>query len=246
MATKTNASLAKGLHILQEIALDDGRSSLVHISDRLGIPLATAHRLVLTLVAEGFIERERSGLFLSGPSLRYLLQWAGKPTHLSARLRRPLGRLAKKYNAFTHFGCFDDGMVTYLIKEKGLDKELFTEEHTQLEAYCSAIGKVLLAALAPDQLDAYLADGPFTGLTARTLTEPAAIRRELDDVRAKGVAFDRYEIRDDLFCIGVRVVDHSGSVVGGVSISIMDRVPEPIEVQAMEHDLRKVAKLAIR
>ncbi|MDE8652435.1 IclR family transcriptional regulator [Novosphingobium album (ex Liu et al. 2023)] len=243
MATKSASTLAKGLHLLSAIIADEGRTSMSMVAKKSGIPLPTAHRLALTLEEEGFLVRVRKGYYHPGPALSI----SREPTpeaQVAVRLRRPLARLARTYDAFTHFGILDDGMVTYLVRETGTDGELFTAERIQLEAYCSAIGKILLAGLAPGELDAYLANGPFVALTRNTLTDPAEIRRELDEVRARGLAFDRFEIRDDLFCIAVPVMDSDGFGIGAISVSVLGAAPDTPMIARLRRALRKIAASA--
>lgn len=244
MVTKPATTLAKGLRLLGAIVADEGRSSLSAIAESIGLPLPTAHRLAMTLETEGFLERSRKGHYHPGPALRMVGRSETPVSRAAMRLRGPLARLAEKHHAFAHFGVLEDGMVTYLVKEKGLEGELFTEEQAQLEAYCSAVGKVLLAALPSTELDSYLANGPFVALTDRTLTEPAALRREIDVVRQTGVAFDRYEIRDDLFCIGVPVRDARQGVIGAISLSLVADYPNAARISHLRRDLRRIAAKA--
>jgi len=91
--------------------------------------------------------------------------------------------------------------VTYVVREGGTD--LFTVEQMQLEAYCSAIGKILLAALPDAGLAAHRDQGPFVALTPNTITHPALLGQELLGVRDSWVAHDRHEVRSDLYCIAV-------------------------------------------
>lgn len=135
-------------------------------------------------------------------------------------------------------------MVTYLVKEKGLEEELFTAEKAQLEAYCSAIGKVLLAALPTSDFEAYLENGPFVALTGNTLTQPDALRKEIEDVRTSNLAFDRHEIRDDLFCIAVPVHDNDAKVVGAISISLLQEVPIAKRIRQIQLLLARIVKTA--
>ncbi len=244
MKTPPATTLAKGLRLLAAIAGDHGRTSLHGISQTLGMTLPTAHRLALTLVAEGFLIRARKGYYLPGPALT-ALGWGDDAGHtLAALLRRPLARLAQANRGFGHFGILEDGMVTYLVKETGLDGQLFTTERGQLEAYCSAVGKVLLAAMPAAELEAYLANGPFVALTERTITDPAALRVEVDTVRAAGIAFDRREIREDLFCIGIPVTGRDGTIVGGISISLLDQIPDAATIRRLRRELEGIAATA--
>jgi IclR family acetate operon transcriptional repressor len=244
MGTKPATTLAKGLHLLTAVVADDGRSSLSALAASIGVPLSTAHRLALTLVAEGFLECDRKGHYLAGPALDAVAGTGRSAKRIAARLRGPLARLARAQQGFAHFGVLEDGMVTYLVKQNGHSSELFTAEQAQLEAYCSALGKVLLAALPDRELDAYLAGGPFVALTDRTLTTPDTLRHEIATVRHEGVAYDRCEIRDDLFCIGVPVRDPAGTVVGAASVSLVGLPPDRARISQLGRQLAAIAAKA--
>lgn len=242
MATKQSSTLTKGLSLLQAIIADGGGSTLSELAKAEGIPLPTAHRLAITLEAADFIERQAKGCYLPGKALTGIVPALRRPEdRIAIRLRRSLKKLAARFEVFLHFGVLEEGMVTYLVKENGGKAELFTAEQMQLEAYCSAVGKVLLAALPRVELDEYLDNGPFVALTGSTLTDPDEIRRELVAVRKDGVAFDRFEIREDLFCMAVPVSDPSGHIVGGLSASFLDRVPDNARLSAMRRALQSLA-----
>lgn len=247
MTIRTSSSLAKGLRLLQALVADGGHSTLTVLARQEAIPLATAHRLAATLEAEGYIDRQAKGCFLPGRMLTRLQPSRITPEQrVALRLRRPLERLARRHHILLHFGILEDGMVTYLVKENGGKTDLFTAESMQLEAYCSAIGKTLLAGLPDRQLDDYLRTGPFVALTPNTITDVPAIRRELDVVRETGVAFDRYEIREDLYCFAVPVPDSSGNVVGGLSASFIGSAPDPDLFRRLKRSLRRLAADAAR
>lgn len=103
------------------------------------------------------------------------------------------------------------------------------------------MSKVLLANLPEVELAAYLANGPFVELTGRTLTEPAAIRAEVEEVRRSGIGFDRCEIREDLFCMAVAVRGAEGNVLGAISLSMLERIPGRNEQRRIIQQLRAIA-----
>jgi DNA-binding IclR family transcriptional regulator len=78
---------------------------------------------------------------------------------------------------------------------------------------------VLLAALPAREREAYVASGPFPALTARTITDPAALRAELEKVREQGYAVDDEEIAAGLHCIAVPVRAPDGRVLAAISAS---------------------------
>lgn len=233
--------------MLRVVLRDRGHSTLTEIALREGLPLATAHRLAATLEAEGFIERQTKGCYLPGKAMIEAQRQQFTPEQrLASRLRRPLERLAGRNGILLHFGVLDEGMVTYLVKENGGDEDLFTSERMQLEAYCSAIGKVLLAALPTEELDEYLEAGPFVPLTPNTITDPGAIRQELEVVRRAGYSFDRFEIREDLFCMAVPVTDFAGSTLGGISASFVGKPPSAVNLRNLRRSLQRLAARVMR
>jgi IclR family transcriptional regulator, acetate operon repressor len=241
--TYASGTLAKGLQLLEALLFDAGRSGLAAVARALDIPLATAHRLALTLEADGYLERAAKGIYMPGPRLLGLVDAVGGCHRLAAELRQPLSRLASQFGAYGHAGILEENMVTYVVKERGGATDLFTAEQMQLEAYCSAIGKILLAALPDAELGAYLDQGPFIALTANTITDPAALKDELLGVRESWVAFDRHEISGDLYCLAVPVRSHGGEIRGAMSLSFVGRAPDAATERLA---LRKLKALAAR
>lgn len=247
MKTPHSTTLSKALRLLRVLAEDGGRSNLSSLAKRAAIPLATAHRLAATLEAETFIERQAKGRFAIGEGVRALVP-GSPPDHLRliARLRQPLDRIALRFGAILHFGVLEEGMVTYLVKANGTADEVFTEEAMQLEAYCSAIGKILLAALPTDELDGYLAFSPFVALTSNTITNIDDLRCELELVRRTGVAYDRFEIHERLYCVAVPVRDQSGAIVGGMSASFVGDVPSTSNLRPLLQAMKRLASNGLR
>ena len=215
--------------LLIAVAGAQGDINLASHARALGIPLSSAYRIATTLARHGLLAQGLRGHY--GPGLALAgLGGQADPRAILARTARPLARrLARKARATAHLGVFEGDMVTYLIKEsRGV--RLFTQEGGQLEAYCSAIGKVLLAHLEADEIERYLMSAPFIALTVRTVTDPVLIRNELVRVRAAGFAIDDREIADDLVCMAVPVRDPGGTVIAAVSLSRRADVvhhPEP-------------------
>ena len=237
-----SSTLIKGLRLFESIARDDGRSNLAAIAGELGIPAQTAHRLAMTLETEGFLMRMGKGVYRLGPRAAALSALRQETPAFAARLRRPLAKLARSFGALAHAGILEDGMVTYVVKEGGDAGTLFTAEKMQLEAYCSAIGKILLADLPGGELDAYLAGGPLVALTANTITDADRLRRELEEVRAGGVAHDRYEIRADLYCMAVALRNGDGRSEGAISLSFVGGAPDPDTERRAIRRLRAIAR----
>jgi DNA-binding IclR family transcriptional regulator len=216
------ASLEKALALFSRIARDRGATPLKELAAELELPRSTLYRLVATLQDFGFITRLSRGVYDIGLPLVETLNAVAPGQHL-ARLSRPvLQGLADLCGATAHLGVLENDMVTYLVKVtgKGVAADgVFTRENAQLEAYCSGIGKVLLAALPETACAQYLAAGPFVALTDQTITDREALRHCVAQVRQQDFAQDDGEVADDLFCLAVPVRRRDGSVHAAISIS---------------------------
>lgn len=77
-----------------------------------------------------------------------------------------------------------------------------------------------MAARGGTEVDRLLAGGPLLAVTRRTITQPAALRAELDRIRIQGFAVDNEELADGLCCVGVPVRDRRGRLVAGLSVAM--------------------------
>lgn len=223
MANPPTLALDKSLSLLSLLVTDGGVHSVSALAAEAGLPAATAHRLVATFERRGFLTRVARGRYLAGPALLRLANVVSLNKVLEAAGRPIVTSLANQTGLTTHLGVFEGDMVTYLIKAGRDGDELFTREGMQLEAYCSGIGKMLLALLPTAQRDRYLAGGPFIALTANTITDASKLREELERVRAQDLARDEREIDADLHCIAVPVRDDAGAAIAALSLSARQR-----------------------
>lgn len=213
------AALERGLVLMKAIVSDGGCTSLSDIARDLDLPDSSSRRIAGALERQGMIVRVSRGRYVAGPALVGLAVNADLRTMLVQVSRPYLRALARDVHATVHLGVFEDDMVTYLIKERGGGPKLYTQEGMQLEAYCTAIGKMLLARLPNDTRDAYVATGPFVALTDRTVTDPDAIHHMLLQVRTQGYAEEIGEISDDIRCLAVPVEVNDGRALAAISLT---------------------------
>ena len=88
-----------------------------------------------------------------------------------------------------------------------------------LPAYCTAFGKVLLAAMSARELDRYLNAVTLKPLTAQTITRESALREELKKISKDGYAIDNRELDENIRCLSSPIRDESGKVVAALSFS---------------------------
>ncbi|CEO88660.1 IclR family transcriptional regulator [Syntrophaceticus schinkii] len=91
-----------------------------------------------------------------------------------------------------------------------------------LPAYCTATGKVLLAALPPEKLDDYIKKTRIKkSITSKSITEPDLLKQHLGDIKKQGYAVDNEEIEEGLVCIAVPLRNSSAQIIAAISISGM-------------------------
>lgn len=205
--------------MLEAVIADGGTSSISALARASGMPVATAHRQVATLVAEGYLAQTADGRHVAGPRLLGLLHRLDEKQIITNVAASILNGLAVDLGLVAQLGTFENEMVTYRIKTGSGAGNLFTRVGMQLEAYCSGIGKVLLAHLPEHERLAYVATGPFVPLTSQTIVEPDRLDAELKLVRKRGFALDDGEISDGLRCLATPVVKPDGTVPAAISVS---------------------------
>lgn len=213
------ASLARALDMLEALVCHPEHQTVAEAAGRLGIPVATGHRYVATLMADGFLARVGNGRYVAGSRLLAMSYHVDEKQLIANAAAPVLHELAERLGSVVQLGTLDGEMVTYRIKTGRGAQDLFTRVGMQLEAYCSGIGKVLLAHLSCADRDAYLANGPFVPLTSRTIATAEGLSEELERVRSNGFATDEGEIADDLACLAIPIWSATGRVVAAISVS---------------------------
>ena len=212
-------SIEKALSTLTTVLEAPRRMTVTQLSKELRIPLATAYRHVAALEQFGYLRRHTGNRLDVGATLLEHLQ-PSKFGRLLKKMSLPIvEELSKNVGTVSQLGVFELDMVTYLIKIEPEGDNIFTRENEQLEAYCSGIGKVLLAGLPNADLVDYLDSGPFPALTGNTITEKSKLEIEFKRIRRQHYAVDAGEIDESLFCLAVPVLNPSGKTIAALSIS---------------------------
>jgi DNA-binding IclR family transcriptional regulator len=185
-----------------------------------GLTIATAHRLLATLETLGAVIHTRPGEYRIGLELVELAGHATRDTLLVAAAEPVMRAITRGLGHTAHIGVLDEEcMVSYIAKAGRAHEDVPTRIGSQLEAYCSGLGKVLLAAMPQQVQDNYIADGPFVALTRNTITQPEALQQELELVARQGYAVDDGEIFDHLRCIAVPIHGRHGQIIAAISTS---------------------------
>lgn len=214
-------SVERTLDILEALVEFGSEVGLVDVSTAVGLPLATVHRLLGTLIRRGYVKQNRDNRKYS---LGFRALQMGNDMRLGFSLRleaRPfLRRLMQRSGESANLAVLDDGEVVYIDQaQSSRILRMFTQLGSRVPAHSSASGKAMLAFSPPEAVDGIIQRYGLTRQTPHTIVEPMQLRKELERVRAQGYAIDDQEQEDGVRCVAVPVRDLSGHVVASLSIS---------------------------
>jgi DNA-binding IclR family transcriptional regulator len=184
-------------------------------------PKASAHRILKELVAIGMLTFTSETARYRG-SLK-LASIGGEVTanfDLRTLVHPHLQKLHDETQHTAHLGVLDGGHGVYLDKVEARDYgiKLFSDVGKRFPLYCTGMGKALLAFL-PEAEQQHILDTPLAAITSKTITDPGALRQELEDIRQQGYSLDREEITRGVMCVAAPIFGAPGEVIGAVSIA---------------------------
>ena len=218
MPTPRNQSVIKAFRMLKSFARADEWLTSSELSRRAKLPEASGYRLIQTLEELGAVVRGPRGRYRPGMLLVSLSRNVELIDVLHEAAQSIITGISHRLNVTMHIGLLEQGMVTYVTKvSTPTSFKAQTRPGAQLEAYCSGLGKVLLAALPEAELDDFVAEGDLISLTEQTIIDPDALRRQLAAIRLQGYAVDDREIRDDMRCVAVPIYDAHRNIIAALS-----------------------------
>lgn len=215
-------TVGKACLLLGHIAAHDRPVRFAMLRAETGFPNATLHRLLRTLSAQGLVAYDaRAGGYGLGLGLMRLAHTAWARFSLAAVARGALDGLSGQTDETIHLAQMDRGQVLYVDKREARPPvAMFSGVGMVGPAYCTGVGKAMLAFLDEPARAAALAEQSFRPCTAATHRGPESLEAELDTIRAEGVAFDREEHEPGITCIAAPVLAGERGVIGAVSITM--------------------------
>jgi IclR family acetate operon transcriptional repressor len=209
-------SLTRALELLELMADAGGEVSLSHLATASGLPLPTIHRLLRTLVAQGYVRQGPSRQYVLGPRLIRLGESANRMLGVVARPH--LAALVNAVGETANMAMLDGGEVVYLAQVPSKHSmRMFTEVGRRVLPHATAVGKVLLAQLPEAKVAEILDHTGMPAFTEHTITDPARFLAQLKEIHARGYAVDDGEQEIGVCCIAVPVPD--GPAMTAISIS---------------------------
>jgi IclR family transcriptional regulator, pca regulon regulatory protein len=217
-------SLERGLAILGCFTPKRPVLGIADIADELGMSRSTTHRYVITLVALGYLEQGASRKYRLGLRVTDLGMSALNSTGLREHAHPYLEELRQRTSYTSSLAVLEGADILYVDRVRTFRRsqgkaDLDLHPGSRLPAYCTAMGKLLLANLPEaEQRDVIAAMKP-TKRGPNTITSKKALREDLDEVLDAGFAVNDEELAAGLHAIAAPVRNEAREVVAAVSLS---------------------------
>lgn len=214
-------TLERGLALLEILRSAPGGLALADLAAASGLHKSTVHRLVAALSRWGYVSRSPEGRYRLGIRLAELGQVALQCLDLRAEAAPHLRDLVARTGITAHLGVLHGAEIVYLDKVES-DRATVRMASTiggRMPVHSTAIGKAILARLPEDDVRALLARTGLPARTPRTITDMEVLIDQLRLTRRRGWALDDTENEEGIRCVAAPLFDHTGRVVGAVSLS---------------------------
>lgn len=219
--------LAKGLAVIETFGADSPRQSISDVAAASGLDRATARRCLLTLAQRGYADWDGKFFTLTPRVLRLgTACLASMP--MPAIVQPALDALSDRTGESSSVSILDGAEIVYVARaaqRKVMSISLMPG--SRLPAYCTSMGRVMLAALPATAAMDVIGSSPLPARTPRTLTDPAAILSELAQVRDQGFAVIDQEVELGLRSVAVPLVNARGQIIAALNVGLAAG-PEPI------------------
>lgn len=214
-------SVIRALKCLTYLSEHQDGVVLADVVRDLRIPKTTAYYILQTLVAEDFTDKDSHGAYRLG-ILSFRVGYAYiSQLHITDQFHEVAKRVVAKTGETVQLGILEGARVIYIAKEEGTHQvRLVSKVGSSLPAHTTALGKVLLAGIAPESLAAlYPPNTKLERLTKHSITSLKLLTNQLKAAHQNGYAQDCEETSLDLQCFAAPVIGERGHVIAAISVS---------------------------
>lgn len=212
-------SFARGLAVLRSFGADAPAQTLTEVADRTGLTRAGARRILLTLLHLGYVDADGRQFRLT-PKVLDLGYAYLSSLPLWSQAQPLLADLSQSVRHSCSAAVLEGADIVYVVRlsaQRTMSINLGIG--SRLPAYCTSMGRVLLAGLPPDQVRARLGHAALLKLTSHTEVDQERLLDIIATVRQKGWSLVSEELEHGLISIAAPVVDRTGNTVAAINIS---------------------------
>jgi IclR family pca regulon transcriptional regulator len=211
-------SLERGLAVIRAFGYRRVSLTITDVAEATGLTRATARRFLLTLVRMGYVRNDGREYWLRPRVLELGYAYLAG-IELPEAARPFLDELVEEVGESTSIAVRDDDDIVYVAHvapQRVMTINVPVGGRDPL--FCTALGRVLLAAEPPAEIDRYLKAADLHRYTGKTVTDPAGLRHALHRVKADGYSLIEDELEDGLVALAVPVRDADGDVIAAMNL----------------------------
>lgn len=243
-----DGTVGKALEVLDQVAAFGRPVRFAELLAESAFPKPTLYRFVQALTNQRMLcyDPDRQ-TYSPGLRLVRLAHAAWDQSTLAPVARPHVDALSAAVGETVHLAQLDHAQVLYIDKRNASRPvEMYSQAGRIGPAYCTGVGKVMLAFLDPAFADAAIGQQSFHRFTEHTLTSPEALRAELADIRENGYGFDREEHEPGIICIAMPILTDAGRLLGALSVTSTTRRTNVAGLEGFEPVLRETARKIAR
>lgn len=208
--------------VLDLFAIERPEWGVSEVAEAIGIPRSSAHALLSSLVEIGLLHCRSRGRYRIGWRVVELGETLRGTVDVRSAAAPVLQDLVDRFGETSHLAVMERYRVLYVDKVIGTHviNVVGARVGAHLEPHCNAVGKILLAHRAPEEIARFVTNKPLRRLTPSTITNPRALAHELETVRKAGCAFDQAEAVTEVHCVAAPVRDEMGAVIAAISMTV--------------------------
>ncbi len=215
-------SLARGLAVINAFSQQRPQQSISQLSLKTSIPRAAVRRCLLTLARLGYVGHDpERRTFMLRPKVLSLGYAYLSSIPLVAMAQPVLDRLSQRLHESSSVAVLEGGEIAYVARSKASRRIMSVDLGigSRLPAYCTSLGRVLLAGLSKEDLGAYLAELKPVRYTPHTVVGKDALRAAIDAARRDRFSVVDQELEVGLRSIAVPITDIRGEVIAALNAS---------------------------
>lgn len=215
------------------------------IGKHMGLNKSTVHRLLMTLLKRGYIERnETSGIYRIGLKIVELGSIRLNQIELKTEALPYMHQLANRVNQSVQLAIYDEGEAVFIEKvEKYMSYHMYCQIGKRIPIYCSAVGKVLIMDEEEDTIRQRLEEIPMVAFTKSTILDMEDLMEDIRRGIREGFMRDDAEHEEHVYCVAMPVRDYRGHIVAAVSITGFDRKVYTKEGEGIRRHLEEACSL---
>jgi DNA-binding IclR family transcriptional regulator len=214
-------SIIRACNILRCLSKDKAHFKISEIARQLQIDRSTTYRILLSLGRCGLVEKdEKTGEYSLGVAAFEIGNDYLRRMDFIQISKPIMADLALKVQETVHLAVLSDTEIVYVDKvDSPRSLGVMSKIGQRAPVYCTALGKVLLAFQAEEELSRITNDIKLRPFTRNTITSRNRLIKELREIRKRGYALDQREYEKEVECIAAPIRNHLGNAIAALSIS---------------------------